>query len=292
LQYKAKVVSDSVDYVSSSTNFKITEEQFKRYEELLEKGIISKTDYENRKAKVQDSYAKKVASENKWINTKNDLLNSKIELSSLKQDYNEKLMKAESEKFSVMSALYESEAGLSKMQNQLSNYSIRNNYYYVTAPQNGFIVKSYVQGVGDIVKEGTPLVGFVPENNDFSVEFYIEPMDLPLVHKNMNVQLQFDGWPAFVFSGWPGISFGTYHASVVSIDKVISPNGKFRVLAKKDDVDWPPSIQVGSGVKGLVLLKTVPVFYECWRKINGFPPEFYNPEENIKTKKSDEKTKK
>lgn len=292
LQNKAKVVSDSVDYVSSSTNFKITEEQFKRYEELLEKGIISKTDYENRKAKVQDSYAKKVASENKWINTKNDLLNSKIELSSLKQDYNEKLMKAESEKFSVMSALYESEAGLSKMQNQLSNYSIRNNYYYVTAPQNGFIVKSYVQGVGDIVKEGTPLVGFVPENNDFSVEFYIEPMDLPLVHKNMNVQLQFDGWPAFVFSGWPGISFGTYHASVVSIDKVISPNGKFRVLAKKDDEDWPPSIQVGSGVKGLVLLKTVPVFYECWRKINGFPPEFYNPEENIKTKTSDEKTKK
>ena len=186
-------------------------------------------------------------------------------------------MKAESEKFSIMSTLYETEANLSKMQNQLSNYNIRNTYYYVTAPQNGFIIKSYIQGIGDIVKEGTALVGFTPSNNDFSVEMYIEPRDLPLVHKTMNIQLEFDGWPAFVFSGWPGVSYGTYRAEVVSIDKVISENGKFRILAKKSNQNWPPSTQVGGGVKGLILLNKVPVIYEFWRTINGFPPDFYIP---------------
>ena len=33
--------------------------------------------------------------------------------------------------------------------------------------------------------------------------------------------------------------------------------------------------QIGSGVKGFALLKNVPLFYELWRTINGFPPEFY-----------------
>ena len=159
----------------------------------------------------------------------------------------------------------------------MSNYSIRNDFYYVTAPQDGYVVKSYVHGVGDIVKEGTALINFVPDKLNFSVEVYIEPMDLPLIYKDLDVQLQFDGWPAFVFSGWPGVSVGTYHAKVVSVDKVISANGKFRVLARKGKENWPPSIQVGSGVKALFLLKKVPVFYECWRKVNGFPPEYYTP---------------
>ncbi|HLP13112.1 MAG TPA: HlyD family efflux transporter periplasmic adaptor subunit [Flavobacteriales bacterium] len=292
MQANVKVLSDSADYVASLNNYKISEEQFKRYEELLAKGVISKTDFENRKAKFQELYAKKAVAENKWINSKNERINALIELSSVKQEYNEKLMKAESEKFSVMSNLYDSEIGLSKMQNQLSNYSIRNSYYYVTAPQDGYIVKSYVHGVGDIVKEGLPLIGFVPNSKDLSVELYIEPMDLPLVQKGMDIQVQFDGWPAFVFSGWPGVSFGTYKAKIVSIDKVISDNGKFRVLAKRHKEAWPPSIQVGSGVKGLVLLKKVPVVYELWRKINGFPPEFYTPANLKKETKKNETDKK
>lgn len=285
-QLKIKAETDSIDYITSSNNYTISEDQFKRYEDLLAKGIISKTDFENRKAKQQEGWAKKVSTENKWKNTKNELINSYIELNSVKQEYNEKLMKTESEKFSALSLMYDAEIGLTKMQNQLTNYTIRNAYYYVTAPQDGHVTKSFVLGVGEIVKQSESLISFVPEQKTFSVELYIEPIDLPLVHEGMNVQLVFDGWPAFVFSGWPGISFGTYHAKVISIDKVISPNGKFRVLAVEEKHDWPISTQIGSGVKGLILLKKVPVVYEMWRKLNGFPPEFYL---DLKSKKTDKK---
>ncbi len=221
-QGSLKVESDSIDFVTSTNNYKISEDQFKRFEELLQKGVISKTDFENRKAKQQEALAKKISSENKWRNSKNELINNYIELNTAKQEYNEKLMKAESDKFSTLSSLYDAEIGLTKMQNQLTNYTIRNTYYYVTAPQDGYVTKTFVLGVGEIVKDSETLISFVPEQKEFSVELYVEPMDLPLVHKGMDVQLTFDGWPAFVFSGWPGVSFGTYHARVVSVDKVIS----------------------------------------------------------------------
>lgn len=287
---RAKMVADSADYSAITNNYKITEDQLQRFEDLLTKGIISKTDYENRKAKLQESLAKRVAAENKWYNAKSDLLNAEIELNSIKQEYNEKLMKSESDKFSTLSSLYDAEAGLTKMQNQLSNYSIRSGYYYVTAPQEGYITKSYTQGVGEIVKEGSPLISIVPKNNTLSVEFYIEPIDLPLLHKGTDVRLTFDGWPAFVFSGWPGVSFGTYHAKIVAIDKVISDNGKFRVLASKGSGEWPTALQVGGGVKAFSLLNNVPVAYEMWRKINGFPPDFYvHNHPDVKAKKDEKK---
>jgi hypothetical protein len=32
---------------------------------------------------------------------------------------------------------------------------------------------------------------------------------------------------------------------------------------------------MGTGASGFALLKDVPVWYELWRNINGFPPEYY-----------------
>jgi len=290
-QNKAKIVSDSAEYVAAINNNKITDDQFKRFEELLAKGIISKTEYENRKIKLQENTAKKVSAENKLANAKNDLLNAQIEFNSVKQEYNEKLMKAESDKFSSLSLLFDAEVGLTKMQSQLTNYSMRNNFYYVLAPQTGFITQTFIQGVGEIVKEAQPLLSIVPENLNQSIEMFIEPINLPLVQKNLELQIIFDGWPAFTFTGWPGISFGTYAAKVVAIDKVISANGKFRVLAIPHNDKWPAVIQVGGGVKGFVLLKNVPLIYEIWRQINGFPPEFYKSVTTETKQKEKEKVK-
>ena len=44
-----------------------------------------------------------------------------------------------------------------------------------------------------------------------------------------------------------------------------------------------------SGVKALGMLKNVPVVYEIWRKINGFPPEFYVRQNPAEKAKKDEK---
>ena len=185
------------------------------------------------------------------------------------------LYKAESEKFSTLSMLYEAEGSLTKLQGQLSAYSLRNSYYYVLAPQDGYINEIAIKGVGEIVKQGGILCNIVNQAKAQSAELYIDPVDLPVIRNGQQVLLQFDGWPTFVFSGWPGLSFGSFESEIVSFDKVISANGKFRVLVVNKGREWPQAIQTGGGVKGFALLENVPLIYELWRKINGFPPEFY-----------------
>jgi hypothetical protein len=61
----------------------------------------------------------------------------------------------------------------------------------------------------------------------------------------------------------------------------VSANGKFRVLVKENVTDkpWPKELKMGTGAQGITLLKDVPVWYELWRNINGFPPDYYKKEE-------------
>jgi hypothetical protein len=102
-------------------------------------------------------------------------------------------------------------------------------------------------------------------------------MDLPLVQKGQKVRIMFDGWPAIVFSGWPNTSYGTYGGVVFAVDNFADETGKFRVLVSPDKTieRWPKELRVGGGTNSMLLLNDVPVWYELWRVINGFPPDFY-----------------
>ena len=120
----------------------------------------------------------------------------------------------------------------------------------------------------------------MPSDYDLAVETFIDPLDLPLIHIGEKVRIQFDGWPAIVFSGWPNASYGTFGGKVVAIETFISDNGKYRVLLAPDPEEeaWPKDIRVGSGANTIALLEDVPIWYELWRQLNGFPPNYYQPE--------------
>ena len=159
---------------------------------------------------------------------------------------------------------------------------------YITAPQNGYINKAIFGGIGETFKEGEKLVGIMPADYELAVETYIEPIDLPLMYLGEKVRIQFDGWPGIFFSGWPNASYGTYGGKIVAIETFISDNGKFRILIAPDenDVEWPQSIRVGSGAYTMALLEDVPIWYEFWRQLNGFPPNYYQPELNKNSNKN------
>ncbi len=109
-----------------------------------------------------------------------------------------------------------------------------------------------------------------------------------LLHIGEKVRVQFDGWPAIVFSGWPNVSYGTYGAKVVAIENFISDNGKFRILLAPDEEDheWPKDVRAGSGAFTMALLEDVPIWFELWRQLNGFPPNYYQPLDNAKSNKA------
>ncbi|MEO0902086.1 MAG: biotin attachment protein, partial [Bacteroidota bacterium] len=192
----------------------------------------------------------------------------------------DKISKSRSDKFTAQSSQFDSEAQVTKLENEYTNYSIRNNLYYIKAPQSGFINRAIQGGIGETFKEGDRLVGIMPAKYDMAVETFVEPIDLPLVHLGEKVRIEFDGWPAIFFSGWPNLSFGTYGGEVVAIETFISENGKYRILLAPDseDQEWPKDIRVGSGANTIALLEDVPIWFELWRQLNGFPPNYYQPE--------------
>lgn len=294
IQANLKVQSDSIDLSAAQLNQKIAKDQLVRMEELYKEGLKSLTDLESRRQKFQDAQAKLISQENKLLGSKNEVINAKIELQSINADYNDKIAKSESEKYASLSNMYDAEATVSKLQNQFENYRIRSGMYYVLAPQDGYITKAIQSGIGETIKEGEQIVSIMPYNYELAVEMYVNPMDIPLLEKGQHVQIQFDGWPAIIFSGWPGISYGTYGGAIVAIDNFVSDNGKYRVLVSHDKgyPAWPKEIRLGAGAQSLTLLKEVPIWYELWRQINGFPPDYYKKYlNNDKSKKEDEKKK-
>jgi multidrug efflux pump subunit AcrA (membrane-fusion protein) len=274
-----KIKSDSMDYEAVKTQYKIAQTQYNRSLELNKEGLKPLSDLEEKKLKLQDTEAKSISQQNKFLNAKNDLVNLKMELSRLQAEFYEKYAKSQSDQFTAQSTQYDTEAQVNKLKNQYNNYSIRNQYYYILAPQNGFINKAIKQGVGEVIKEGTPLVTIMPKDFEIAVETYVEPMDLPLLHKGEQVRIWFDGWPTIVFSGWPNMSYGTFGGEIIAIENNISSNNKYRVLiAPNKNQPWPKELKIGAGARTFALLDIVPIWYELWRQLNGFPPNFYKPE--------------
>ena len=285
-----KVKSDSIDLETVIIKKDIAKIQYDRTYTLQQEGLKAAKDVEEKRAKLQEFSAKVFSQRNKFLISKNNIINARLAISSIKTSYIDKLSKAESSLYSAESGAYETAIQVSKLETNLANYNKRNSLLYITAPQDGYINKAIKAGIGETFKEGEQLINIMPAVYDLAVEMYIRPIDLPLIHVNEKVRVQFDGWPAIIFSGWPNMSTGTYEAKIIAIENFISNNGKYRVLIvpNNDKQPWPKAIRVGSGAKTIALLENVPIWYELWRQINSFPPNFYQPkakETKLKKKK-------
>ena len=284
-QAKLKVSNDSISLKAAEVTYTTALDQYDRIKLLHAQGLKSLTDLENRDVKKQDAFAYKIEAENKYLASKSELIAAQIELSNIQLDYETSIAKTNSDKFTALSSKLDSEGSLNKLQNEFANYEKRASFYYIIAPQDCYITKLIANGIGEIIKEGDPIVSIMPEDYQLAVEVYIEPVDLPLISLGEKVRLQFDGWPAIVFSGWPNSSYGTFGGVIYAIDQYISENGKYRILVKpdKNDQPWPEALRFGGGTNALILLEDVPIWYELWRKINGFPPNYYQAGHNQKT---------
>ncbi|MFL0684118.1 MAG: HlyD family secretion protein [Algoriphagus aquaeductus] len=279
-----KVQSDSIEFEQAKVNYDIGKYQLDRGEQLFKEGLNSLTVLEGRRLKFQEVQAKLISSENKLLSSKNELITARIDLDAIDNEFKDKLAKAQSDMFTAMSSQFDAEATVTKLENQYSNYEQRTRYRYVLAPQNGYIAKAIQVGIGETIKEGAEIVNIVPAEAELAVEMYVQPVDLPLIKVGNKVRFIFDGWPAIVFSGWPQISNGTFGGVVVAMDQFAGPNNQYRVLVTADPEEepWPELLRIGSGADGIALLNDVPVWYEIWRQLNGFPADYYSQEEKDK----------
>ena len=167
----------------------------------------------------------------------------------------------------------------------------------VTAPRAGIVFR--VQATeGTFLRAGSPLCTIIARTETRMAELWLSGLDMPLLtsrevdaagkvqREGSSVRLQFEGWPALQLVGWPSLARGTFGGEVVLVDPTDNGKGKFRVLvAEKPDVvrrpdgstatvTWPAArwLRQGVRVNGWVLLQKVPLWFEVWRQMNGFPP--------------------
>lgn len=276
-QLNNKLTGEEAELAAAINELSLSEDQFSRQKKMYDEGLVSLTQFQQRSISYQNAVAKKSASENKVAQTRQEISNIGIEQNSVVQDYTEKLSKIEGDRFQNMGQIEGSDGDIAKLENQVANYKARQGLYFIIASQDGQVVQLNKSGIGEVLKDGENIGTIVPTNVNYAVEIYIKPVDLPLVKEGQRVMCIFDGFPAIVFSGWPNSSYGTFAGKVVAVENNINANGLFKalVIEDKNEKQWPPKIKMGAGVQGIAILNDVPVWYELWRNINGFPPDYY-----------------
>lgn len=296
-----QTVAAADDYVQ------LAEEKYKAEEKRLEECEAevpqAKAQYERQKTladekissvlKYQEAEFKYLAVKAKAEKAKFDVKAAEQEVEAKRRDRNAKeqkaladveyatamVQKAQSEMAKAEADLAKSDSEANKAQKELSEMETklsRQRSQIVMAPMDGnvvWIVPNH--GGSQIVKEGESLCVIVPDTNDRAVQIWIDGNDASLVEPGRDVRLQFEGWPAVQFAGWPSVAVGTFGGKVTSVDSVDDGYGNFRVLVIPDETDhpWPTGRYLRQGVRanGWVLLNQVPLWYEVWRRMNGFP---------------------
>jgi membrane fusion protein, adhesin transport system len=291
-QSRAKVISDSTDVENERIQYNIANERYLRGKQQYEQGILSLISLETREMKQQEVSAKVVSTQNKLEISRQGLLSAIISFNAVSADYNEKIAKSRSDYSSALAAIADGQSEYSKLINKKASFNTRQGYYVIRAPQTGVVVKALKAGIGETIKQGEAICSLQPDQPKLAVELYVSAMDVPLIQKDREVRIQFEGWPAIQFSGWPNVAVGTFGGTVSVIDLVDSKNGQYRLLVtpNTEDEPWPKQLRIGSGVYGWVMLDNVPVWYEIWRQLNAFPPSLKDqPDEGENAKEGVEK---
>lgn len=286
-QLQNKLKAEQAELTAVNNELKIAQDQLNRQNKMYEEGLVSLTQLQQRNVSYQNALAKKTSAENKLAQTQQEITAQNIEQNAVIQEYTEKISKTEGDRFQSMGQVAGSTGDIAKLENQVATYKVRKGLYYILATQDGQITQLTKAGIGEIVKDAETIGIIVPKNIDYIAEIYVKPVDLPLIRENQKVMLTFDGFPAIVFSGWPNSSYGTFSGKIIAIENSISENGLFKAIVAEDKTQkrWPPNMKIGTGASGIAILNDVPIWYEIWRNINGFPPDYYQ----VNTQKNEKK---
>lgn len=167
----------------------------------------------------------------------------------------------------------------------------------VEAPRDGIVLQVAATD-GTYLRPGSLICVIIPETDSRFVEVWVDGNDMPLIHARRvqdgqvtpgsPVRIAFEGWPAVQMIGWPQLAVGTFGGEVVFVDAADDGLGRFRVVVGPSDdivnrhdgngpvkVGWPDKerwLRQGVRANAWVMLNEVPLWFEVWRQINGFPP--------------------
>lgn len=257
VQAKQKLLAAEANVVNANIDAATARERYERTISLYEKGLVSKRELETNLLSLQKAMNDSVKAITGLEVERQSLANAKTELQAKIRAANAKIAKADLE---------------------FGNATMRSNFSVVLSPIDGYVTRIMQVGDGQTVKKSEKLAVIVPKTEDIAAEIFVGSLDAAIIDVGRKVRLQFAGFPAIQApgGGFPDFALGTFGGIVKVVDAVDDGNGKFRVLVVPDpnDKPWPSRdyLRQGTEVTGWVLLNEVPLGYELWRQLNGFPP--------------------
>lgn len=252
---------------------------YARTHALFEKGLSSQREHEL--ATLQRD------------STSADLKSAQATLNRTSNDFDAMISSIHAQKGSAHGDVATAERDLSVIDVQI-NQTLRQ---IVEAPRDGIVLQIAATD-GTYLRPGSLICVIIPETDSRFVEIWVSGNDMPLIQarKEENgvvtpgsaVRLAFEGWPAVQMIGWPQLAIGTFGGEVVFVDATDDGLGRFRVVIGPSDdivdrgdgkgdvkVGWPDKqrwLRQGVRANAWVMLNEVPLWFELWRQINGFPP--------------------
>jgi adhesin transport system membrane fusion protein len=257
IQAKAKVLAAEAAVTNANIDAATARVRYERAESLFSQGLASRRELETNLLALQKA------------------LNDSVKARTNLEVENQALANANTE---LQAKQRLAEAKIAKSDLELGNVTNRRNFGVVLSPINGYVTRIMQVGDGQAVKKNEKLAIVVPETDDIAAEIYIGSLDAAIVDTGRKVRLQFAGFPAIQApgGGFPHFAIGTFGGIVKVIDAVDDGSGRYRVLVVPDpnDKPWPSRayLRQGTEVTGWILLNEVPLGYELWRQLNGFPP--------------------
>ncbi|PPD17371.1 MAG: transporter, partial [Methylobacter sp.] len=258
-----------------------------RQSTLFEKGLTSKRNLELAELEMAQRATEIGRNQASTEAAKSEIDAISADANKLANDTQALIEKSRADLNKASEELNYAKAELLKLETKLA----RQNNQTIVAPRDGTVLRLLANPDAELVKAGQALAILVPDSGERAVELWLDGNDLPLVVNKTHVRLQFEGYPAVQFGGWPEISVGSFGGQVSLIDSTDDGKGHFRVLVKPDpdDIPWPEPrfLRQGVRVNGWVLLGRVTLGYELWRVFNGFPQLVLPEPELTNTQKTD-----
>lgn len=190
----------------------------------------------------------------------------------------QRLMEAEALRDGARAEAAQATEQLANISLRLSNATQRRVASRIFSPIDGTVVRMAEVGPGETVRQGDKVVRISPLSADKAIEMWADGLDSPLLNVGRRVRILFYGIPAIPLPAWPALMAGTFGGIIKVVDQVDDGKGNFRFWVIPDPIDrpWPEQSHVRQGTKvmGWVILNRVPLWYELWRRVNLFPPDY------------------
>lgn len=277
---------------NAMASYKLASYQLDQQQKLYREKLTSELELRQAQQREAATEAEQARAQAALLESEQSKLAAMADQDKVGFDFDAQIRNVEALKESAQAEVASAKASLADIRVRIARQESQD--VYANCDGTVFRVLSRGAGGGAIVKAGAPLMRIVPEvpEEDRVVELIVDGNDAPLINElwqktlrktgkkpRIPVRLQFEGYPAVQWVGWPSAAVGTFGGYVDFVDATDDGRGNFRILVRRDPVEekenpWPRGYALRQGLRtnGWVLLNRVKLGWELWRRMNGFPP--------------------